>query len=200
MIVYEKEKYQNSYYIGTEFEIQALEYPNFEFGYFNINGTKYYDKTIIVSSEMLENNKIKIELVFNLTDSSILISEISAKNDNDWIKLTNASEEDISISNYCISDDKKNYIKYELPNKILKSGESIIINGNKNYYSIGDYIGSFNLSIGETIYLYDKTKNKVVDKLKIPKMTSNETYGRAGNNSCIYMYFNNKNGQRKNNL
>ena len=41
----------------------------------------------------------------------------------------------------------------------------LIINGNKNYYSIGDYISNFNLRKNESLYLYNNFTNMLKDSI-----------------------------------
>ena len=133
---------------------------------------------------------------FGDSETELIISEISAKSDSDWMKFTNVSENTINLKKYYISDNLEKITKYNLPNITLKSNESIIINGKKNYFAIGDYICNFNLNNKETLYLFDIEKNEIVDELEIPRMSSIETYGRY-NNTNIYRYYDNSNNQRK---
>ena len=83
----------------------------------------------------------------------------------------------------------------------MKVGESIVIDGKKNHYLIGDYICNFSISKYQTIYLTKcKEKNsskEVVDKIYVPKMQLNESYGRVKNSNIWNFYENNNSKRRK---
>ena len=85
-------------------------------------------------------------------------------------------------------------MKYQLPEIYLNKNESIIINGEENYYSIGDYICNFKLKENEKVYL--SKDNKIVDIINVPRMSEIETYGRY-NNSNTYKFFMNIDNSRK---
>ena len=69
-----------------------------------------------------------------------------------------------------------------------------MINGDKNYYSVGDFICNFSLKKGEKIIL---SKDEVIlDTFIIPKMSDIESFGRF-NNSNTFKYFYNKTNERK---
>ena len=72
----------------------------------------------------------------------------------------------------------------------------LIINGNKNYYSIGDYISNFNLRKNESLYLYNNFTNMLKDSIKISRMSDIETYGKYLN-SNTFVFYNNSNNIRK---
>jgi len=192
--LYQNEQYSNEYYYDTYIEIKAENYPGYEFDYFIINGKKYYEKEILIDDSLVKNGKLNIEVVSKKNNEELIISEISAKSDSDWIKITNISSKKVNLSNYYISDNIANLMKYNLPNIDLGPNESIIINGKDNYYSIGDYICNFNLSEYETLYLTNN--DDVIDKLYVPRMSSNESYGRY-DNSNEYKFFYNYNNERK---
>ena len=192
--LYQNEQYSNEYYYNTYIKLKAESYPGYDFEYFIINGEKYYEEEILIDDSLVKNKEINIEVVSKRNNQKLIISEISAKSDSDWIKITNISSKKVNLSNYYISDNLSNLKKYNLPNLYLNPGESIIINGKDNYYSIGDYICNFNLSEYEFLYLINK--NDIVDKLYIPKMSSYETYGRY-DNSNEYKFFYNYNNERK---
>lgn len=126
--------------------------------------------------------------------SGLKISEISAKSKTDWIKITNFGNDAIDLGNYYISDNQKELNKYQLPYVMLEPEESIIINGKKNYYAIGDYICNFNLSEGEVLYL--SQGGDVIDALKVPRMDKYETYGRYSGTEELRFFYN-RNEERK---
>ena len=74
--------------------------------------------------------------------------------------------------------------------------KSIIINGKKNYYSMGDYICNFSLNNQEHLYLFDSDIEETIEVLDIPRMSSKETYGRL-ENSNQFVFYDNSMNQRK---
>ena len=197
MEVFEENSYSNKYYKGVSFEMSYEEYPGYEFDYWLVNDKKIYDKNLNINDELIKEDRIDIKLVAKRNDNiKLIISEINAKDDSDWIKLTNIGEENIELSDYYISDNEKKLLKNQLPKLLLQSGESVIINGNKNYFAMGDYICNFNLSQGETLYLYNVNADEIEDRIVIPRMSSIETYGRYLN-SGTYMFYNNMDNVRK---
>ena len=190
MEIYENESYLNEYYKDVGLMINFEEYPGYKFDYWLVNGETIYTKVLEINDEIIKNDEINILLCTKRDDSvKLILSEINSKGDNDWIKLSNISEYDINIQDYYISDNISNLKLYRLPNIKLKSNDSIIINGKKNHYSIGNYICNFNLSKGETLYLYNISEKSIVDEIQIPKMSKIETYGRYLNSNTM-MYFN----------
>ena len=188
------ESYTNKYYENLEFSIYQEAYPGYEFKYWLVNDKKYYDEILTVTNEMIVDDEINVQLIAEpIKEESLIISEISAKSSTDWIKLYNASQEEIQLNNYYLTDNDNLY-RYQLPNVILNPGEYIVINGKDNYYSLGDYICNFNLNDREIIYL--STNGVIVDEVSVPKMSEYETYGRYLN-SNIFVYFDNYNGSRK---
>ena len=187
--------YNNSYFKGVDIEFNYELSPGYDFDYWLVNGNKVYDDTLVINDKLIKNGKIEVELVSKRNNKeTIVISEINAKDDSDWIKLVNVSDKSINLNSYYLSDDNKKTKKYQLPNATLKPNETIIINGNKNYYAIGEYICNFNLHSGETLVLYNN--GNIIDKLTIPRMSNNETYGRYLN-SNNYKFYNNENNARK---
>ena len=194
MQLYENETYNNEYYCDTEISFNVKEYPGYYFEYWLVNGTKIYDKELKINNSLIKNNKVKISAVSKKNDLPLIISEISAKDYDDWIKVTNISDQIINLTNYYLSDNYENLTRYNLPDAELKPQESIYINGAKNYDKIGNYICNFNLKAKETVYL---TRNsEIIDKMYVPKMNENESYGRYNNSNSFY-YFYNYNNERK---
>lgn len=127
----------------------------------------------------------KFEL-FEITEP-IRITEICSNNFSviqdenrkysDYVELWNGSKREIRLSDYCISDDKEDLEKYSLAN--------ITIQPNEYYIFFLDGISendesqkAFKLSKeGETLYLYNATKQKVVQSIDFPALKYNTVYG-----------------------
>ena len=183
--------------IRVELDLRDQYSPGYKFNYWLVNGEKIYDEELVIESEKYKDiEEINIEAVakYQKKENHLVISEIYAKGDSDWIKIKNAGKEDIYIGNYYLSNNESKLMKYQLPNITLKKGESIVINGDKNYYAMGEYICNFNIKDGEKIVL--SLHNNIVSVIFVPKMSEIETYGRD-DNSNTYKFFMNENNKRK---
>lgn len=196
MRIYENEFYENTYFYGTSFILNQEAYPGYKFDYWVVNGEKIYTEQLNITMEMIQDEICNVSVSASNLENVLVIEEVSAKNDSDWIKVYNAGKSNIDLSGYYLSDSKNNLYKYQLPNISLKSKESLVINGNKNYYAIGDYICNFNLNNMETLYLTNKEQNIIIDEMDIPRMDKYETYGRFDHSNKM-VFYNNKQGQRK---
>ena len=194
MEIFANKKYSNSYYTNTDIELTVVPYIGWEFNYWVINDEKVYEPNVVINKDRIKNNTVNIKCVGKKNKLSFVISEISAKSDNDWMKFSNISDKDIELNDYYITDNIKNLHKYKLPKTVLKKNSDLYVNSYKNYYSVGDYISNFNLSEGETLYLVKG--DTIIDTMYVPKMNKYESYGRYDNSSKL-VYFNNYNNQRK---
>ena len=198
-VISESEVYKNEYFKNTEFKVSLQANPGYKIDLVIINGQVVdYDKnsnTFVISDKYLKDKKIEVNITSKKEkETKLIISEISAKDYNDWIKFTNIGEEEISLKDYYISNEEDNLRRYNLPNINLKPGETFIIDGKSNKFNVGDYICNFTFSKYKTIYL--SREDKIVDKVYIPKMQANESYGRV-NNSSIWNFFENDNNKRR---
>ncbi len=193
----QNEQYENEYYTDIKLDFHYEEYPGYKFQYWLVNGKKIYDKDLIIDNNYKNKNvEIKIVTEYVPDINHLIISEIYSNGSYDWIKITNTGKNEINLKNYFLSDNINKLDKYRLPDVILKSNQSIIINGSKNYYALGDYISNFNLK--EYEYLYLTYNDQICDSLQVPRTSSIETYGRV-DNSNTFKFFINYNNLRKNN-
>ena len=64
-----------------------------------------------------------------------MINEAAVYNDTfalkgeyyDWVEIKNVSKESVKLSDYCLSDDRRELEKWSLPNRTLAKGQSILI-------------------------------------------------------------------------
>lgn len=98
----------------------------------------------------------------------------------DWLELYNASQEDIWLADYCLTDNCRELRRYPLPEQTLKAGEYCVLllskdgkNLPKNYPIV-----PMNLSSdGETLYL--SKSGEIVDYVFLPALKTDTSYGRA---------------------
>lgn len=69
------------------------------------------------------------------TESPLVLYEAAVYNDTfalkgeyyDWVEIKNVSKESVKLSDYCLSDDRRELEKWSLPNRTLAKGQSILI-------------------------------------------------------------------------
>ncbi len=124
----------------------------------------------------------------------LVISEVMASNQTalpdengeypDWIEIWNSSANDIEMENVGLSDDELS-ISFLFPKMTLKAGERIIVYCDKKNQAIAGkpMHAKFGLSTnGETITLYDPNAY-VIDSVKTPIMSADESYARQADGS-----------------
>ena len=68
------------------------------------------------------------------TESPLVIYEAAVYNDTfalkgeyyDWVEIKNVSKESVKLSDYCLSDDRRELEKWSLPKRTLAKGQSIL--------------------------------------------------------------------------
>lgn len=93
---------------------------------------------------------------------------------HDVVELTNNSDEPILLSDYFVSDKKKNLKKWQLPEKTLNSGEVFVF-----YCSdeTGDLYSGFSLSSdGENFYI-SKEDGTITFNIYVPKLKTDISFG-----------------------
>lgn len=183
---YAGDKYSCEYYQGVHLVLNQEAYPGYQFKYWSVNGEQIYDKELTVTEEMTITGSVHIIPVMEKCKTPcLIISGIHARGDEDWIELMNVGASVIDISKYYLTDDTDNLKQYQLPKKILKENETVIIYGSKNRGMLGEYICNFSLSEYEMLTLSDG--NIINDWVYVPKMGSRESYIRYNySNQWVY--------------
>lgn len=92
----------------------------------------------------------------------------------DLIELYNPGKEAVQLSDYCLSDKKKDLTRWQLPDKLLEAREYYTVYASGN----GGKEASFKLSSdGEELYL-STVDGECVDLLVIPQLPPDASYGR----------------------
>ena len=146
--------------------------------------------SIIVSCIIIENT-YGIEDISDSNVNKIVINEVLSDNNiglkdgdneyNDWIEIYNYGEDDVNLEGFGLSDDVDKPFKWKFPNVTIKSKSFIVvIASGKNKKDSDNYLHTnFNINKkGDQIILTDSKKNQI-DYLKIPKLSSDISYGRT---------------------
>ena len=141
-----------------------------------------------------EDNQVHTHGVSAGIYQGLVISEVMASNQTalpdengeyaDWIEIWNSSSRDIEMENVGLSDDVLS-ISFLFPEMTLKAGERVIVYCDKKNQAVAGkpLHAKFGLSTnGETITLYDPDAF-VIDSVKTPIMSADESYARLANGS-----------------
>ncbi len=141
-----------------------------------------------------DDNQVHMQGVSSGIYDGLVISEVMASNRTalpdengeypDWIEIWNSSANDINMESVGLSDDELS-ISFLFPDMTLKAGERLIVYCDKvNQATAGKALhAKFGLSSnGETITLYDPNAY-VIDSVKTPIMSSDESYARLADGS-----------------
>ena len=160
-----------------------------------------YKETHLASPgyENTENGCLAFRASLTIT-SPLIISEVMPSNakymvqDNgeyyDWLELYNASEADIRLSDYAISDDPNQLHKFTLPNVVLEPGERyvVICSGNMDLTTKKYTHAPFSLSREEGwVYLSRVDETGCADFVRIYDVPYQHSVGRVeGENGTYY--------------
>ena len=123
----------------------------------------------------------------------VLINEISTNNKDtlmdsygnysDWIELYNSGKNEVDLSGFGLSNEFYLPFKWRFPdNCIISPGQYLIIFASEKRSKIKELHTNFKLyKKGDTLYLSDLDCN-LIEKIDIPSLEDNETYGRVDNN------------------
>ena len=129
-------------------------------------------------------------------ESPLIINEAQVYNLNlapvnkeyyDWVELKNNSGDTIVLSDYYISDDREDYLKYRLPEVELGPGEFILLYCTAEALPEGYYAAGFELnSENEQLYLAT-AEGELLDSVSLKDIPYLGSFGRmAGENGWFY--------------
>ena len=123
---------------------------------------------------------IMVEFQTEVKKEDLPLEIIGIKNDaqNDWLEFFNPNREPIKLNRYCLADEIKNKCDWQLPDILLESGQTIRIFSEDNQTSEAwrNYYFNFNLKKDEIITLFDINEEKIVQKITVPRMTSEQVF------------------------
>lgn len=166
-------------YEDTEITFVAQAAPGYRFLHWVVNSAYREGEALTLQMATLADDRIEITAVAIPVSEALIIAEISAKDEGDWIRLYNAGLNPVNLSDYALTDSpslKKSIAKF--PSIVLNRGESVFVDCKNNVSAASMAICSFNLSRGETVYLWDLRSRSLIDSLPVPRMAKGETYGR----------------------
>ncbi|MGN0995521.1 MAG: CotH kinase family protein [Candidatus Ventricola sp.] len=121
-------------------------------------------------------------VVSEVVSSNSTLLELNGET-NDLIELQNIGSQTISLSDYYLSDKKKNPFLWQLPDVQLEPGACYVVqasgsgNGQEAPFKVS--------SAGERLYISDRN-GQCVDALYVPPLPSDTSYGRSGDALCYF--------------
>ncbi|KAA1245499.1 lamin tail domain-containing protein [Aquimarina sp. RZ0] len=138
-------------------------------------------------------------LILTTNAQNIVINELQAKNvitlqENcdgrgcpDWIELHNTTNANIDISNYFLSDDPNDVMKWQMPAGTVINANGFLLLFGENAFSTTAIKVNFNLSTsGETLVLSDASGTEI-QQLTYPAIQNDISYGRIDNGTYTFM-------------
>ena len=137
-----------------------------------------------------------------LNETGVYISEVMTSNDDvettvgadytDWIEIYNSSSETVDLSGYGLSDNLGRARKWQFPaGTVILPGEYRIIwcDGNTEANTAAEPHTSYGLTRagGYSVVLSDPT-GKILDKLVLPVVPTNVSYGRTMGREGFFYY------------
>lgn len=107
---------------------------------------------------------------------------------SDWVELYNGSNSDIDLSGYGLSDNKDKPMKFVFPSGTsIKKGQYLIIVLSKDKTDMSELHTGFALSKSGESLLLSSPDGKVIQKIEIPALSEDSTYGRLTDGSFSVM-------------
>lgn len=131
------------------------------------------------------------------TESPLVIYEAAVYNDTfalkgeyyDWVEIKNVSKESVKLSDYCLSDDRREPEKWSLPNRTLAKGQSILIycTGEENPTTGNGLRANFALNASsETLYLTKKGESAPADYVWLHDIPYGYSMGRTDSENGFF--------------
>ena len=133
------------------------------------------------------------------TESPLVIYEAAVYNDTfalkgeyyDWVEIKNVSKESVKLSDYCLSDDRREPEKWPLPNRTLAKGQSVFIYcvGEEDPTAGNGLRANFALNASsETLYLTKKGESAAADYVWLHDIPYGYSMGRTdAENGFFYL-------------
>lgn len=165
--------FEGQYYGDYPMTLSVSCNQRLAFSCWKINGQKIASPEVTLDVSLIQNGKITVELetVPAGDADGLMISEFCADGADSWIELFNASDRELDLSQYSLSNKAPvRYLKFSLPQSTLAPGE-VFVAGIDN-------AGAFRLETGNHLYLMKE--DSVVDYISVPLMAKTESYARHG--------------------
>lgn len=170
LAVFHDKRYSGTYFAETPVTITAHARCGSRFDHWLVDGTEYYDETLVITGDLLRGDAISVECVVSPDpDMGLWISAVKSRGGSDYIELTNFGRTTEDLAEYTLADGAAERNVSTLPSLLVEPGQSVTVYC-KNYTgaeAIGQAAVNFNIKAGETVYLYRKG---LLQQVKIPRL------------------------------
>ena len=126
------------------------------------------------------------------TNIEVRINEISSNNKksikdsygnySSWIELFNSGKDSIDISGYGLSNEEYIPLKWRFPkDTIINSGEYLLVFTSDKKSKDKEFHTNFELNKDGDFIFFSNSNGKLIEKIKIPSLEEDESYGRTEN-------------------
>ena len=174
------EKLTSEYFVENQVPLTITTRPGFIFKYWLINGEKVFEPEVSLSAAMAKNGKISVQPIVTATKEKqdLRINEIVDDGQNDWLEIYNPNrEETLFLSDYCLTDDERQLCLFMGAEVAVPPQSYMVLHGQKSQREEAwhQYIFNFNLKEGETVWLSRRDKAEVIQKVKLPLLTKQQS-------------------------
>ena len=108
----------------------------------------------------------------------------------DWVELKNVSKKSIRLSDYCLSDSRKDLLQWTLPNVTLAAGQTVLIYCTGEDTTPGTYYAPFALNgASESVYLTRADETTACDFVWVHDLPRSRSMGRVkGQTGFFYLW------------
>lgn len=107
---------------------------------------------------------------------------------SDWIELYNGGSKDIDLSGFGISDSADSPLRFVFPSgTVIKKGGYLLVVADKKSEGLTELNTGFGLSKSEETLILSAPDGTALQKLEIPALAEDSTYGRTANGSFAVM-------------
>ncbi len=147
------------------------------------------------ASSMIMNDRLIAANPSGIAITEVMSSNVATTLPNgatgaDWIELFNYGRESVDLSGYGLSDSINFPRKWRFPQTVLQPGQYLLVycDGTNTVDKSGGMHTNYRVSsAGETIVLCDPA-GKILDKLVVPQLLPDLTYGRTPGQGGLFYY------------
>ena len=147
-------------------------YPNTNEGYEAFCASRAPDSPLVIYKAAVYNSTLKFSGEYY-----------------DWVEVRNVSDEPVRLSDYCISDDRRELEKWTLPDRMLGAGEIQLIccAGEEAAANGAELLASFALNASsETLYLTKRGESAAADYVWLHDIPAGWSMGRIENENGFF--------------
>lgn len=190
--------YTGTYFAECGVTLRAEIGPGQEFDHWLVNGVVCETQDLYLDAAQVNGSSfVEVTLCTrNCKSGKLVINEVYAKGNHDWIELKNVGSAPIDLSGMCISDNPDQPQKCALPQITMEPGELLVLLCKNNLTLAGNLV-NFNLSEGEYLLLTQE-RGTQIDGLCIPNLPEGTSYGLSEKTGQYVLFSSPTKGEQNN--